>query len=258
MDHAAPSPGPADETRSICSLRPFAVFEWLGVRRSPVWSKILPASGDADALAPFRFRFVNVRSFAASDLKLLLDAVPDLRGDQRRMLPGIDFRMMPDAAGIDRVGQDVVDVTIAEPGATFHPARDQCSDGRLQAKRINGFFDDARVPVFEVEVIDRADHLAHRVRRSSATGHRRHSPAARSRPSRGLSSSRLRSCRGCVRRSPHARTGRRISSMFSVSRPMLVAVLNDCVTETKDVPAASSRSTILAKSASERVSLSIL
>ena len=42
--------------------------------------------------------------------------------------------------------------------------------------------------------------------------------------------------------------------MFNVSRPMLVAVLKDGVTETKDAPAASSRSTILAKSASDRVS----
>ncbi len=46
--------------------------------------------------------------------------------------------------------------------------------------------------------------------------------------------------------------------MFSVSRPMLVAVLKDWVTETKEQPAASSRSTSLAKSASERVSRSIL
>lgn len=47
-------------------------------------------------------------------------------------------------------------------------------------------------------------------------------------------------------------------SMLSVRRPMLVAVLNDCVTETNDAPAASSTSTILAKSASDRVSRSIL
>ena len=47
-------------------------------------------------------------------------------------------------------------------------------------------------------------------------------------------------------------------SMLSVSRPMLVAVLNCCVTETKEAPWASSTSTILAKPASERVSRSTL
>lgn len=47
------------------------------------------------------------------------------------------------------------------------------------------------------------------------------------------------------------------NSMLSVSRPMLVAVLNDCVTETNEAPALSRRSTILAKSASDRVSRSI-
>ena len=46
--------------------------------------------------------------------------------------------------------------------------------------------------------------------------------------------------------------------MLSVSRPMLVAVLNCCVTETKEAPWASSTSTILAKPASERVSRSTL
>ena len=48
------------------------------------------------------------------------------------------------------------------------------------------------------------------------------------------------------------------SSMFSVSRPMLVVVLNCWVTETKETPAASKISTILAKPASERVSRSTL
>ena len=50
----------------------------------------------------------------------------------------------------------------------------------------------------------------------------------------------------------------KLRSMFRVSRPMLVAVLNDWVTETKEAPAASSLSTIFAKSESDRVSLSIL
>ena len=47
---------------------------------------------------------------------------------------------MPDATGIDRVGQDVVDVPITEGCAAFHPARDQRSDGGLQTKGINRFF----------------------------------------------------------------------------------------------------------------------
>jgi hypothetical protein len=42
-----------------------------------------------------------------------------------------------------------------------------------------------------------------------------------------------------------------------VSRPMLVVVLNDCVTETKDAAWASKISISLAKSASERVSRSL-
>ena len=48
------------------------------------------------------------------------------------------------------------------------------------------------------------------------------------------------------------------SSMLSVSRPIEVEVLKDWVTETKEAPAASSASTSLAKSASERVRRSIL
>ncbi len=46
--------------------------------------------------------------------------------------------------------------------------------------------------------------------------------------------------------------------MFSVSRPIDVVVLNDCVTETKVTPFRSNTSTSLAKSASERLSRSIL
>ncbi len=48
------------------------------------------------------------------------------------------------------------------------------------------------------------------------------------------------------------------SNTFSVNRPMLVVVLKAWVTETKETPAASSRSTILAKSVNERVSRSTL
>src|SRR5438093_10679536 len=43
-----------------------------------------------------------------------------------------------------------------------------------------------------------------------------------------------------------------------VKRPIEVVVLNCCVTDTKETPLASKISTILAKSASERVSRSIL
>jgi hypothetical protein len=46
--------------------------------------------------------------------------------------------------------------------------------------------------------------------------------------------------------------------MFSVSRPIDVVVLNDCVTETKVTPLRSNTSTSLAKSASERLRRSIL
>ncbi len=48
------------------------------------------------------------------------------------------------------------------------------------------------------------------------------------------------------------------SSTFRVSRPMEVVVLNAWVTETNEALLASSRSTMRAKSASERVSRSIL
>ena len=46
--------------------------------------------------------------------------------------------------------------------------------------------------------------------------------------------------------------------MLSVRRPMEVVVLNCCVTDTKDALWASRTSTILAKSASDRVSRSTL
>jgi hypothetical protein len=48
------------------------------------------------------------------------------------------------------------------------------------------------------------------------------------------------------------------SSMLRVSRPMLVVVLNDWVTDTKLVSALSRASTSLAKSSSERVRRSTL
>ena len=47
-------------------------------------------------------------------------------------------------------------------------------------------------------------------------------------------------------------------STFRVSRPIELVVLNACVTETKDTPAASKISTIFAKSDSARVSRSTL
>ncbi len=50
----------------------------------------------------------------------------------------------------------------------------------------------------------------------------------------------------------------KLSRMFSVSRPMLVVVLNDCVTETNVTSFASNTSTSLAKCISERLSRSIL
>jgi hypothetical protein len=46
--------------------------------------------------------------------------------------------------------------------------------------------------------------------------------------------------------------------MLSVRRPIEVVVLNCCVTDTKDALCASRTSTILAKSARERVSRSTL
>ena len=48
------------------------------------------------------------------------------------------------------------------------------------------------------------------------------------------------------------------SRMFSVSRPMLVVVLNDCVTLTKVTLLRSNTSTSLAKSIRARLSRSIL
>jgi hypothetical protein len=48
------------------------------------------------------------------------------------------------------------------------------------------------------------------------------------------------------------------NSTLRVRRPIEVVVLNCCVTDTKDAPLVSRISTILAKSASERVSRSIL
>jgi hypothetical protein len=48
------------------------------------------------------------------------------------------------------------------------------------------------------------------------------------------------------------------SRTLRVNRPIEVVVLKCCVTETNDAPLASRISTILAKSASERVSRSIL
>ena len=50
----------------------------------------------------------------------------------------------------------------------------------------------------------------------------------------------------------------KLSRMFSVSRPMDVVVLNDCVTETKVTPFRSNTSTSLEKSISERDRRSIL
>jgi hypothetical protein len=48
------------------------------------------------------------------------------------------------------------------------------------------------------------------------------------------------------------------SNTLSVSRPMLVVVLKDCVTDTKETSSLSNISTSLAKSARERVSRSTL
>ncbi len=75
------------------------------------------------------------------------------------MLRGIDFRVVPYAAGINGVSKDVAYVPVAEACTTFYPARDKGSDKGLQAKSIDRLYDDARIPVLEIQVIDRADHL---------------------------------------------------------------------------------------------------
>ena len=71
--------------------------------------------------------------------ELMLDAVPDVGRDQRRVLAWIDLRVMPDATSIHGVGRDIVNVSVAEGRAAFHSARDERSDGRPEAKRINRF-----------------------------------------------------------------------------------------------------------------------
>src|SRR6476646_10231466 len=70
----------------------------------------------------------------------------------------------------------------------------------------------------------------------------------------------LHDCSGCFRLERIAGWASHPLESAALSRrtPIEVVVLNCCVTETKDAPRASRISTILAKSASERVSRSIL
>ncbi len=65
--------------------------------------------------------------------------------------------MMPDATSIDRVGQDVMDVTIAEGSTPFYSSRYQRPNRSLQSLGIDCFPDQPNVPVLEVEIVDRAD-----------------------------------------------------------------------------------------------------
>ncbi len=85
------------------------VFECDGVRRSPVSSKSFPQRRD--------LRFAEILGPAAQGgalLQLELDPVPPLGIDDRRMLAIMHLVPVPDAARVERVRQDVMDVTPVE------------------------------------------------------------------------------------------------------------------------------------------------
>ena len=64
--------------------------------------------------------------FGSPCLQLRLDRVPELRSNDRWMLALVDTPLVPDAAGVERIGQQAVEVSATERQPRplgFHPRR---------------------------------------------------------------------------------------------------------------------------------------
>jgi hypothetical protein len=53
---------------------------------------------------------------------VLLDLIPDIATDDCRMLPFVDYLFVPNATGIYRIGQQVMECCAFEGDATIVPA----------------------------------------------------------------------------------------------------------------------------------------
>ena len=65
--------------------------------------------------------FLEPREIAAPLCSRVLNLVPRLRVDDSGMLPVIDLPLVPDPPGIDRVAENVMEMTAVERNATGHP-----------------------------------------------------------------------------------------------------------------------------------------
>ena len=173
--------------------------------------------------------------------------------DDRLVLAGIARPLVHRLAEVDAVVEDLVDRALvdrlARPVlAVLRRPRFRRVAGAAQLLRQLRRRADAQEPLE-----DRAGRARPPSRSPPACGRARRSRAAGCRPSTCPCGARRRTCRGCARRSPRARTGRTMSRMLSVSRPIDVVVLNCCVMLTNEALCFSNTSTILAKSVSERL-----
>lgn len=75
-----------------------------------------------------------------------LNPVPEHGIDDRRVLPGVGLLLVADAAGVNWVAQDVMEVAALEGQAAGKTARAPITLAGAQAKRLRPVFDKAHTP----------------------------------------------------------------------------------------------------------------
>src|ERR1700733_12341053 len=173
------------------------------------------------------------------------------------MLAFVHLALMSDAADIDRVRQDLVDVPPTEQSAAGRAATAIDADRKPNALSVELLFEAHHASRFEIAVKQRPHDcrmILDDVQGAILDPVAQRNHAAHPHSLLLRSSDLVPDPLPVTSRSNWAKD----SSTLRVRRPMLVVVLKDWVTETKETPWASNVSTNLAKSASERVSRSTL
>ena len=101
-----------DEAPGDVVAEPLPVFLFGVARRQPVPGLVEELAGQRGTGCA-ALRRASPR-FGSPCLQLRLDRVPELRSDDRWMLALVDTPLVPDAAGVERIGQQAVEVSATE------------------------------------------------------------------------------------------------------------------------------------------------
>src|SRR5689334_779207 len=119
--------------------------------------------------------------------------------DQRRLLARMELTLVRYLAGVNWVREQCIEMTAREGFAAAFGAIRRCPGFRPKPETVGLLLDPAHAAELTIKSEDAADGLG-LGRIDDECARRRHSPAGRFRPSTSPSSSRRRSCRGCVHR----------------------------------------------------------